>query len=145
MKIKSVFGNKERIPEKYTCDGKNISPPLEISELPEETKSLVLIVEDPDAPYQTFVHWVVWNIEVNDKTAKIEEGKNPGIQGFNSADELKYFPPCPPSGTHRYFFKIYALNKMLNLEEGATRNELEEAMTHHLLEKGEIIGLYSRN
>lgn len=144
MKIKTAFENNERIPERYTCDGEDISPPLKITEIPEGTKTLALISDDPDAPAGTWVHWVVWNIPAGSDAVNIEEDSNPGISGRNSFKKISYGGPCPPSGAHRYFFKAYALDSELNLQEGASKAELEDAMKGHLLDKAEIIGLYSR-
>jgi len=144
MKIKTAFTNNGTIPKEYTCDGKDINPPLEISEIPEGTKTLAIISDDPDSPSGTWVHWVVWNIPVNSETINIEEDSNPGTSGKNSFRKLGYGGPCPPSGTHRYFFKIYALDSELDLEEGAPGRDLENAMQGHLLDKAEIIGLYSK-
>jgi Raf kinase inhibitor-like YbhB/YbcL family protein len=143
MKITSVFSNNTKIPEKYTCDGQDISPPLEISAIPNATKSLAIIADDPDAPSGTWVHWVVWNILAN-ASIKIAEGKSPGTEGTTSFGSLGYGGPCPPSGTHRYFFKVYALDTLLSLKEGANKKQLEAAMQEHLLDKAELIGLYSK-
>jgi len=143
MEISSIFKNNENIPSKYTCDGSNISPELTVTNIPENTASLVLIMDDPDAPGQTWDHWIVFNMPV---TNKIEEGVSPqGIKGTNSWNKLGYGGPCPPSGTHRYFFKLFALDTNLNLEEGATKQEIETAMQPHIIEKAELIGLYSRS
>ena len=144
MKIKSVFSNNAKIPVKYTCDGEDVSPPLEISEIPNGTKTLAIISDDPDAPMGTWVHWVVWNIKVEGKTLKIEEGQKIGIEGKNDFKNLGYGGPCPPSGTHRYFFKIYALDIDLDLVAGSTKAQLESAMKNHILAKIELVGLYSR-
>lgn len=136
-----VLKENSFIPEKYTCDGENINPPLSIKNLPRNSKSLVLIVDDPDAPAGTWVHWVVWNIPV---TGFIAENTIPGIEGVNDFKKNHYGGPCPPSGTHRYFFKIYALDTMLHLSGSVTKYKLEKAMQHHLLSQGELIGLYQR-
>jgi len=144
MKITSVFENNSKIPSKYTCDGNNISPPLEISEIPENAKTLAIIVDDPDAPMGTWLHWAIWNIEVNKSSISISEGEAPGTQGETNSGGVEYSGPCPPRGTHRYFFKVYALNATLDLEEGASKKELENAMQEHILDKAEIIGLYSK-
>jgi Raf kinase inhibitor-like YbhB/YbcL family protein len=138
----SAFENNKVMPSKYTCDGDNISPPLTIEGIPEEAKTLALIVDDPDAPMGTFDHWVVWNIQLS---GKIVENSIPGIEGLNSAMHRGYMGPCPPSGTHRYFFKVYALDAGLDLNPKTTRKkELEKAMQGHVLAKGELIGLYKR-
>ncbi len=145
MEIKSpAFKNKQSIPAKYTCDGKNISPPLEINDLPENTKSLVLISDDPDAPAGTWIHWTVWNI--NPRTRKIPEANIPqgAVQGITSFGTSGYGGPCPPSGSHRYFFKVYALDTKLDLDSSAKIEDLESAIKGHVLDKAELIGTYER-
>lgn len=143
MKITSPeFQNNQLMPGKFTCDGENINPALIIENIPDGTKSLVLIMDDPDATRGTFVHWVIFDIPV---TSKIEEDSSPGKQGNNTAGERQYHGPCPPSGTHRYFFKLYALDTVLNLNEGTTKVQLETAMVNHILGKAELIGLYKRS
>ncbi|MBD3252669.1 YbhB/YbcL family Raf kinase inhibitor-like protein [Candidatus Pacearchaeota archaeon] len=144
MKLQSVFNNNDKIPEKYTCDGDDINPLLEISDIPENTKTLVLIVDDPDAPMGIWVHWILFNIPV---IGKIEENSVPegAVQGINDFKKPEYGGPCPPGGTHRYFFKLYALDTELDLAEGATKAEVEQAMKNHVLDKTELVGLYSRN
>ena len=109
----SVFEPNKPIPKKYSCDGKDINPPLSIEGIPKEAKTLALIMDDPDAPSGTFDHWVVWNIPAS--TNQIGEDTVPGIEGMNGARQQGYMGPCPPSGTHRYFFKVYALDTELNL------------------------------
>ncbi len=145
MRIYSdVFEERQHIPKKYSCDGEGVNPPLRISNIPNEAKSLVLIVDDPDAPGQTFVHWLVWNIpgDIN----YIEENSVPegSLEGLNDGGKIGYFPPCPPEGTHRYFFRIYALDKMLDIEVGAERNKVEQIIDDHIIDQAELIGLYSR-
>jgi hypothetical protein len=112
-----------------------------IEDIPENTKRLALIVDDPDAPAGTWVHWVVFNIP---KTDVIEEGEVPGKQGINDFGKLQYGGPCPPSGTHRYFFKLYALDEKLDLKEGCHKKDLLKAMEGHIIEEAELIGLYQR-
>jgi len=142
LTIKSpVFENKKSIPSKYTCDGDDVNPPLIIEGIPEGTKSLVLIVDDPDAPMGTWDHWIVWNIPL---TNKIEENSVPGTEGLNDFRRHSYGGPCPPSGTHRYFFKVYALDTKLNLDSNSRKKDIEKAMKGHLLAQGELIGLYGR-
>ncbi len=138
----SVFESKKPIPKKYTCDGNDINPPLTIEGTPKDAKTLVLLVDDPDAPSGTFDHWVVWNIPAS--TNKIEENSVPGKEGMNGARQLGYYGPCPPSGTHRYFFKVYALDDELSLGINSKKKDVEKAMQGHILSKGELIGLYSR-
>ncbi|MFC1682086.1 YbhB/YbcL family Raf kinase inhibitor-like protein [Nanoarchaeota archaeon] len=132
------FTNNAQIPLIYTCDGEDISPPLEINNIPENTKSLVLIVDDPE---KTWVHWVVWNIPM---TNLIQENSVPqgAIQGINDFGEKNYRGPCPPSGTHRYFFKLYALDSILDLEENSDNQELETTMQDYIIDQTELIGLY---
>ena len=137
-----VFENNKLIPAKYTCDGDDVNPPLTIDGLSKETKSLVLIVDDPDAPMGTWDHWVVWNIL---PTSKIEENTVPGTEGLNTFRRHSYGGPCPPSGTHRYFFKVSALDAMLTLSSNATKKDVEKAMNGHVIAKGELVGLYSRS
>ncbi len=140
----SAFVEKALIPKKYTCDGEDMSPPLSISNLPQETKSLALIVDDPDAPAGTWTHWILWNIDPG--TTSIEEGVvPPGVElGTNDFERVEYGGPCPPSGTHRYFFKVYALDTELTLSRGASKEQLIEAMDGHTLGQAELMGVYSR-
>jgi Raf kinase inhibitor-like YbhB/YbcL family protein len=149
MKISSsVFDNNQKIPIKYTCDGENINPPLLISDISEKAKCLALIVDDPDAPNKTWLHWTLWNIPIKDnREVEIEEGEIPenSIEGITDFGTIGYGGPCPPSGIHRYFFKIFSLDSLLELKEGASLKELEEEMKEHILEKEELIGLYSRD
>ncbi len=142
MKLTSPeFQNNKLIPKKFTCQGDDVSPPLIIEDIPAEAKSLALIVDDPDATTGAWVHWVVFDIPV---VSKIEENSIPGKQGTNDFGRKDYGGPCPPSGTHRYFFKIYALAEKLNLDEGIRKEDLEEIMQEHVLEKTELIGLYKK-
>jgi hypothetical protein len=146
MKIESdVFQNNEKIPSRYTCDGINISPPLKISEIPSNTKTLVLISDYTDTPYGDWVYWVVFNIYVKEANSiEINENAEPGVNGINDFGSLGYGGPCPPSGTHRYFFKIYALDTELNINEGADKKQVEQAMQNHVLDSSQLIGIYSR-
>ncbi len=137
----SAFEFNGTIPRKYTCKGENVNPPLEFKGIPEEAESLVLILDDPDAPMKTFTHWIVWNIE---PIAKIEEDSIPGVEGINDFRKIGYGGPCPPSGTHRYFFRVYALDKQLELKAGAGRKELESEMTGHIIAEGELMGKCSK-
>ncbi len=142
MKIISPsFKNNEKIPAKHTCEGEDINPALEIENLPEGTKSLALIVDDPDAPMKTWVHWVVYDIP---PSGRIDEESIPGVQGVNDSGGKDYHGPCPPSGTHRYYFKVYALDKVLGLNEGMSKGDLEKAMRGSILSSAELIGLYKR-
>jgi Raf kinase inhibitor-like YbhB/YbcL family protein len=136
------FRHKSLIPKKYTCDDQDINPSLTIEGTPKEAKSLALVLDDPDAPSGTFDHWVVWNIPPS--TTKIDENSVPGTEGLNSARQRGFLGPCPPSGTHRYFFKIYALDVELSLGDRSTKKDLEKVMAGHIVAKGELIGLYHR-
>jgi len=136
-----AFEHNTSIPRKYSCDGEAVNPPLTITGAPATAKTLALIVDDPDAPGGTFDHWIVWNLPIE---GKIEEGSMPGIEGLNSEDQEGYYPMCPPSGTHRYFFKAYALDTTLSLKPTAHKKDLEKAMQGHILSKGELVGLYKR-
>ena len=132
------------IPAKFTCNGANVNPELKINGVPNEAKSLVLIVDDPDAPHGLFTHWIVWNIDP--KTTDIGENSVPvgGVQGTNDFGKRNYSGPCPPSGTHRYSFKIFALDSKLDLKPSARRAELDAAMKSHVLTQGELIARSSR-
>lgn len=142
MKLTSPeFEHKTSIPKKFTCQGEGVNPELIIEGIPGEAKSLVLIVDDPDAPGGDFVHWVLYDIPV---ISRIEENTIPGKQGLNSLGRLGYVSPCPPTGVHRYFFKIYALDKMLNYDQGLSKAELGKEISSHLLDKAELIGLYQK-
>ena len=138
----SAFEANKLIPKRYSCDGYDINPPLSIEGVPKEAKSVALVMDDPDAPSGTFDHWVVWNIPAS--TNNIPENTVPGIEGLNGARQRGYMGPCPPGGTHRYFFKVYALDLTLDLTANSKKKDLEKAMQGHILAKGEIIGLYSR-
>jgi len=139
--IAGEFKNNGLMPKNFTCEGDDINPALIIEGAPANTKSLALIMDDPDAPMGIWVHWVVFNIPL---TSRIEENSIPGEQGRNNSGRNDYHGPCPPSGTHRYFFKIYALDKELDLSSGVSKGELEKAMQGHILDKAEIIGLYKK-
>ena len=142
LTVKSpAFENNKLIPSKYTCDGEEVSPPLTVEGIPEKTKSLALIMEDPDAPAGLFIHWLVWNIPPTDK---IQENSVPGTEGLNTDKTNSYHGPCPPGGTHRYYFKVYALDAHLNLGAFSDKEVLENAMQNHILAHGELIGLYRR-
>lgn len=152
MEIRSsAFFIGNTIPFKYTCDGDNISPPIHWQDPPQETRSFTLIVDDPDAPKNTFTHWVVYNIPADSRELPegiTEEPKlaNGGVQGKNSFGKLGFGGPCPPPkhGTHRYFFKIFALDQSLDLPVGASKEEVLQAMEGHILDKAEVMGRYAR-
>lgn len=142
MKLSSVFEEGQRIPDKYTCKGEDISPPMIIEGVPEGAKSLVLIMDDPDAPNGNWDHWIVFNMMPS--TELIEEGENVGKGGKNSWGRDDYGGPCPPSGTHRYIFKLYALDIELSLEEGVSKQEVEAAIEGHIIDQANLMGVYSK-
>lgn len=139
-----TFAHSTAIPARYTCDGQNVSPPLNIEAVPAGVKSLALIVDDPDAPVGTWVHWVIWNLPP--QTREIAESSLPSgaVQGLNGWQRNDYGGPCPPSGTHRYFFKLYALDTMLNLPLSTGKTALERAMQGHIIAQGQLMGTYRR-
>jgi Raf kinase inhibitor-like YbhB/YbcL family protein len=144
MKItSSAFQEGGNIPSKFTCDGSDTSPPLQITGVPSAAKSLVLIADDPDAPSGLFTHWLIWNIPP--QTNSVAEGSAPkGVEGTNDFGKSGYRGPCPPPGTHRYSFKIFALDRELDLRSGAKRNPLDAAMKGHVIAQGELVGRYAR-
>jgi Raf kinase inhibitor-like YbhB/YbcL family protein len=140
----SAFANNEAIPEKYSCKGENISPPLSISDVPAEALSLAFILHDPDAPMPGgFTHWVLYNIPPT--TTEVPENSVPegAVQGSNSSGHAAYTGPCPPSGTHHYHFQLYALDNILDLQPGATKQAVEEAMQGHILQQSDLIGTFA--
>ena len=145
----SAFEHNGEIPSKYTCDGENINPPLVISGVDSDAQSLVLIMDDPDIPKgineeNVWDHWIVFNISSG--TTAIAEGSEPnGVAGIGTSGKMGYQGPCPPDREHRYIFMVYALDAELNLEEGATKQKVKDAMAGHILQKAELIGLYDRN
>jgi len=145
MKISSpAFQEGGTIPEKFSKNGQNVNPELRIGGAPAEAKSLVLIVDDPDAPVGLFTHWLVWNIDP--KTTDIAENSVPrgALQGTNDFPGSGYDGPQPPSGTHRYYFKIFAVDQTLDLKSGAKRREVDAAMRGHVIAQGELMGRYSK-
>lgn len=145
MKISSAaFKHNQSIPAKHTCDGENISPPLSLEQVPSGCTTLALIVDDPDAPAGAWLHWIVWNIDP--RTASIPERAVPfgASQGTTDFHDRSYGGPCPPSGTHRYYFKLYALDTRLDLSSNTNQSALERAMQGHVLAEAELIGLYRR-
>ena len=150
IKVSSpAFANNEMIPAKYTCDGINISPAIQWDTVPEQTKTIALISDDPDAPVGTFVHWVIYNLpgetrELTENIAPEETLPNLAKQGTTDFGKIGYGGPCPPSGTHRYYFKIYALDTHLDLPAGAAKKQLLKAMEGHVLAQGQLIGKYKR-
>ena len=137
------FEHEKSIPSQFSCQGNDINPALQITDLPDGTKSLTLIMDDPDAPVGTWIHWVMWNIP---PTEKIEENSVPAgaVQGVNSWGRNDYGGPCPPSGTHRYFFKLYALDAMLDIPSTSEKADLLNAMEGHVLSEFELMGTYQK-
>jgi Raf kinase inhibitor-like YbhB/YbcL family protein len=147
--ISRAFTEGQPIPRQYSCDGINISPPLEWSGVPKPAKTLAIIADDPDAPAGTWVHWVVYNLPADtigmvENLPSTEDLKGGGLQGKNDFEKIGYGGPCPPSGTHRYLFKIYALDGDLPLKAGATKTEVEKAMSGHVLAQAQLMGTYHR-
>ncbi len=145
----SAFHEGEFIPKKFTCDGEDVSPPLSWTHPPEGTKSIVLICDDPDAPMGTWVHWVLFGLSPD--TLNLPEDISNGKEvlggakhGLNDFRKYGYGGPCPPGGTHRYFFKLYAVDTEIGLKPGATKNEVHNAIKGHILEEGQLMGRYSR-
>jgi Raf kinase inhibitor-like YbhB/YbcL family protein len=144
-----AFGDGDPIPRRFSCDGDDVSPPLSWTAPPAESASLALIVDDPDAPAGTWVHWVLWGIpadsgglpEAIPASARLEDGTT---SGKNSWGRLGYGGPCPPRGTHRYFFKLYALDASPDIEPGATKERLLAAMKGHILAEARLMGTYTR-
>ncbi len=142
LKVTSpAFAFGHRIPERYTCDGADINPPIHIEKIPGETIGLAIMVDDVDAPARTWNHWVAWNIPA---VKEIPENSELGVIGTNDFRNNKYNGPCPVSGTHRYYFKVYALDLHLNLETCDKKRKVLTAIQGHILAKGELIGIYGR-
>lgn len=139
------FENMKYIQKKYTCDGKNISPPLNITDPPSETKSFMLIIDDPDAINMTWDHWIIFNIDKD--TRKINEGEIPkgAVQGLNDFEQQDYSGPCPPNKTHRYFFKLYALDTIIHTDADIKKDELIELIKDNIIDHCELVGLYNRS
>jgi Raf kinase inhibitor-like YbhB/YbcL family protein len=145
MRIESpAFKSNELIPLKYTCDGEDVNPPLLISDVPENAKSLVLIVDDPDAPRGNWVHWTVLNIDPRIKEIPENSCPQNAVEGMTDSGRSCYSGPCPPSGTHRYFFKLFALNTTLDLDASVKAADIEKEMEESILVKAELVGLYRR-
>jgi Raf kinase inhibitor-like YbhB/YbcL family protein len=149
MKLESsAFKDGESIPAKYTCDGDNISPPLLISDVPTEAKTITLIMDDPDVPKSirsdgVWDHWIVWNLPAG--IERINEGERlPGVYGTTTSGRLEYGGPCPPDREHRYFFRLYALDSELTIKEGSDKKNLLDTMEGHVLDRAELMGIYKR-
>lgn len=143
--LSPAFNNNEFIPKKYSPSGENINPPLIISDVPQNAQELVLIMDDPDAPNGIWTHWLVWNI--SPATTSIDEDSTPegAITGPNSSGDFSYDGPMPPSGTHRYFFRLYALAEKIDLPKESLREQIEKSMQEKIIDQTELIGLYKRN
>ena len=150
MELKSsAFEAGGMIPKQYTCDGQDVSPPLSWSDVPNGAKSLALIADDPDAPMGTWVHWVAWNIPATARVLEEHVPKRDSLpngmkQGTSDFRRVGYGGPCPPSGTHRYFFKLYALDSAVTLPPSTTKKDLENVMQGHILQQAELMGKYTR-
>ena len=145
----SAFAEGQAIPRQYTCAGINISPPLEWTGIPKSAKTIAIIADDPDAPAGTWVHWVIYNLPADtlgmiENLPPTEEIKGGGLQGKNDFEKIGYGGPCPPSGTHRYLFKIFALDSELPLKSGATKADVEKAMSGHVLAQAQLMGTYQK-
>lgn len=141
--LSNAFGNNQTIPTKYTCEGESVSPPLEIKDVPENTKTLALTMNDPDAPSGNFVHWLVWNVDP--EMTEIKEGSPLAnyVTGRTSTGKTEYMPPCPHHGeSHHYVFKVYALNDVLDLQNGSNLDMLNEAMKGRIIEEAELVGVF---
>jgi len=146
LKISSPAFEKDReIPKRYTCDGANINPPLRIESVPPDAKSLALVFDDIDAPRGTYVHWILWN--VGPATKEIKENSVPegAVQGLNDFKKRNYGGPCPPGRAHKYVFRIYALDTLIDLNHDSTKKDLEKAMEGHIISRGQLMGVYKRN
>lgn len=145
MKVTSTsFENQGLIPSKYTCDGQGVNPPIEISDIPEGTDSLALIVEDPDAPNGLWIHWMIWNIPAENPNI-LEDSIPNGVVGKNSAGMNQWHVICPPSGEHRYYFKVFALDTILDINpDTATREDFYNAMKDHIVDQAELMGVYRK-
>lgn len=152
LQILSAFPQSGKIPSVYTCEGADVNPPLKLEDLSEKAVSIAIIVDDPDAPIGTFVHWVAWNIppvkEIPEGLPKVEKASFPLniVQGRNDFGKIGYNGPCPPKGhgVHHYHFKIYVLDTKLDLKPGARKRDLEKAMKGHIIQQGELVGTYER-
>ena len=144
MKVtSSAFSEGQTIPAKYTCDGSDVIPPLDFDDIPPRAVTLALIMDDPDAPMGTWDHWVIWNMPPQQR--HVAEGKVPqGIVGRNSWKKNAWGGPCPPDREHRYFFKVYALDRQLDIPPNSTKKDLERAMEGHIIEEAQLMGRYDR-
>ncbi len=146
IKISSpAFENGGKIPKQYTCDGGNVNPPLKIENALSNAKSLALVFDDIDAPGRSYVHWIAWNIDPGSKEIRENSVPEGAVQGVNGFKKRNYGGPCPPGRAHKYLFRIYALDTLLNLNPESTKKDLEKAMEGHILSRAQLTGLYKRN
>jgi len=143
MEVSSDFSNNDKIPIKYTCDGDNVIPPLTISEIPSHAKTITIIVDDPDAPSKTWVHWIIFDVPASPPEMEIKDSLL-RKEGTNDFGKIGYGGPCPPSGMHHYHFRVYALGEELGLSRGATREEVEAGMKGKILAESELVGVYQK-
>lgn len=136
-----AFDHEKDIPAKYTCNGENVNPAIKIEDIPEEAKCLAVVVEDPDAPGGTFYHWVMWNVPLQNE---IKENSSPGIEGIHGFKKRGYTGPCPPSGTHRYYFKVFGLDEMLDIDTSTTGDQFLEMIENKIVGFDEWMGSYSK-
>lgn len=142
--LSEAFEKGGRIPAKYTCEGENINPPLIFRDAPKEAKSLAFIMDDPDAPDGTFVHWLAWNIPPDAQAVEEGRGMQDAVEGANDNGDIGYTGPCPPSGEHHYYFRLYALDALLTLGPDGTRDELDAAIDEHLIDSAELVAIYKK-
>ncbi|MFP4473079.1 MAG: YbhB/YbcL family Raf kinase inhibitor-like protein [Candidatus Omnitrophota bacterium] len=135
------FGEGEMIPVEFTCQGPDVNPPLKISDIPDGTESLAMVVEDPDAPTGTWIHWIVFDVPI---MGEIPRDSRPGREGKNDFGRMDFGGPCPPSGEHRYIFRVYALDTILGLPEGIGKDQLMDALEGHVIEQAELTGIYRK-
>lgn len=140
-----AFKNDQLLPSEYTCEGEGVNPALTIEDVPMDTKSLVLIVDDPDAPTGLFTHWVLWNIPPTIHEIETDSTPSGAVEGENSLGEIGYTPPCPPSGIHHYQFTLYALSSSLPYESGTPRDSIEEAMQQYIIDTSQLVGQYEKH
>jgi len=139
-----AFENDGEIPKKYTCDGANVNPPLKFENVPSNTKSLAVVFDDIDAPRGTYVHWILWNIGPNVKEINEDSFPEGAMQGMNDFKKRHYGGPCPPGRAHKYVFRIYTLDTLLNLSQNSTKKDLEKAMEGHIISRAQLMGVYKR-
>lgn len=142
--LSSAFGMDQPIPAQYTCDGRDVNPPLTIEDVPAQAKSLVLIVDDPDAPAKTWVHWILWGLDPNTREIPADSVPKGAVQGINDFGKREYGGPCPPDGIHSYYFRLFALDVKLTLPADARLVALNEAMRGKILAQAEWVGTYTR-